>query len=174
MNLARLLAPGDNEIRTNLELVNAQLFTPEEQGGSFSSALAEMRDRIRCDHYFLFAAFCWGMLWILWSLRRKMGTSVFLGCFGAVLCLCLLSLASGISQMKGIYSSSRIIVTARSAELRTLPGRNSGAAESTVPGGSEGELIQQDNSGYSRVRINGREGWISQKSYRAAFPGKIW
>ena len=174
LNLAHLLAPHDREIRTNLELVNARLFAENDRESTFTAFLTGMRDRIRCDNYLLLAAFGWGVLWILWSFRRKLGSSVYYSCSGAVLLLVVLSLLSAAAQMRSVYSADKIIITAKNAELRTLPGKNSGVVESTIPGGNEGELLQRDSSGFCRVRINGREGWIDGKTFKHTFPGKLF
>ena len=174
LNLAHLLAPHDREIRTNLELVNARLFAENERVSTFTAFLTGMRDRIRCDNYLLLAAFGWGVLWIVWSFRRKLGSSVYYSCSGAVLLLVVLSLLSAAAQMRSVYSADKIIITAKNAELRTLPGKNSGVVESTIPGGNEGELLQRDSSGFCRVRINGREGWIDGKTFKHTFPGKLF
>ena len=174
LNLAQLLSPHDTALRANLELVNARLFAAGEKEGSFTAFLTDLRDRIRCDHYLLLAAAGWGILWILWSFRRKMESSVYYTLSGVLLFLVLLCLFSCAVQMHSTYSERRIIITAPDAELRTLPGKSSGTTESTLPGGCEGELLQRDSSGFSRVRINGREGWISEKSYKHTFPGKLF
>ena len=174
LNLAHLLSPGDGEIRANLEHVNDRLFENPPANGSFKAFLRSLQGHFRCDQYLLFGSFCWGVLWLLWSFRRKLGSALFYGTGGTLLFVMLLCFLSCGTQLKKDYSPRRIIITARSAELRTLPGRNAGTTESTLRGGSEGELIQHDSSGFCRVRINGREGWLPETSFKQAFPGKLF
>ena len=174
LNLAHLLSPGDGEIRANLAYVNDRLFENPSANGSLRSFLRDLRDHFRCDHYLLFGSFCWGLLWILWSFRRKLGPGLFYGSGGVLILVLVLCLLSCVTQLNGNYSPRRIIITVPTVELRTLPGVNAGSTESTLRGGSEGKLIQRDSSGFCRVRINGREGWLPEKSFKRAFPGKLF
>lgn len=173
LNLASLLDPGDGEIRANLHLVNARLFQNGEEQGSFSGALKEMRDRIRCDTFLLLGAFFWGLIWLLWSFRRKLGPTLFYGFSGAAFCLALLCFISFAAQLNGICSPRNITVTAKSVELRTLPGLTAGTTETTLTGGGTGELLQEDNSGYCLIRINGREGWVPATAISRTLPGGV-
>ena len=61
------------------------------------------------------------------------------------------------------------MVTASSAPLRTLPGKSAGAVDTTLTGGSEGVLVEKDPSGFARVRINGREGWVALSDIKSLF-----
>lgn len=174
LNLALLLAPEDGEIRANLHLVNTRLFENTPAENSFSAMLKEFRDHLRPDRYLLLAAFCWGMIWILWSFRRQTGKNLFYSCGGTALFLALLFVFSCCTQMKENYSPDRIIVTASKVELRTLPGKTSGTIDSTLTGGGEGELLRKDLSGYCRIRINGRDGWVPENAIKRAFPGSLF
>ena len=73
---------------------------------------------------------------------------------------CLLCFISSFAQLKSTYSPRRIIITASSVPLRTLPGKSAGEQTTSLTGCSEGEVISYDNSGFARIRINGREGWV--------------
>ena len=173
LNLASLLAPADGEIRANLHLVNARLFQNNEEQGSFSSALRELRDRLRCDTFLLLGTFFWGSIWLLWSFRRKLGPSLHYGLSGAAFFLALLCFISFAAQLNTICSPRNVTVTAKSVELRTLPGQTAGTTETTLSGGGTGELLQRDNSGYCLIRINGREGWIPETAIRQTLPGGV-
>ena len=168
LTLASLLKPWDGEIRANLHLVNAQLFQ-HGQGSSFGEALKEMRDHIRCDHYLLGGAVFWGLLWLVWSFRRKFAPGVFYSCCGVLVFFCLLCLLAFGTQKQTTYAPERVMVTASSAPLRTLPGKSTGAVDTTLTGGSEGVLVEKDPSGFARVRINGREGWVALSDIKSLF-----
>ena len=168
LTLASLLKPWDGEIRANLHLVNTQLFQ-NEQGTSFAGVLKEMRDHIRCDHYLLGAALFWGLLWLAWSFRRKFAPGVFYSCCGVLVFFCLLCLLAFGTQLQSTYAKDRVMVTAANAPLRTLPGKNTGSVDTTLPGGSEGVLVAKDPSGFARVRINGREGWVALSDIKSLF-----
>ena len=174
LNLAALLKPWDHEIRANLNLVNARLFQNGSSGSAVTRLLGSMRDQLRCDQFLMLGAFFWGVLWLLWGFRRKLPGAWFPSLAGVAAFLLLLCLASGISQVCSAYASDRVIVVAKQVELRTLPGRRSGAVEATLPGGGDAELIQEDPAGFSRVRINGREGWVDSKAVRKALPGGLF
>ena len=168
LTLASLLKPWDGEIRANLHLVNAQLFQ-NAQGTSFGEALKEMRDHIRCDHYLLGGAVFWGILWLVWSFRRKFSPGVFYSCCGVLLFFCFLCLLAFFAQQQSSYAKERVMVTASSAPLRTLPGKSAGVVDTTLTGGSEGVLVEKDPSGFARVRINGREGWVALSDIKSLF-----
>ena len=164
---ASLLKPWDGEIKANLQLVNSNFFKNPDMGkGSFTVALRDLRDTFRCDHYLIAGAFFWAFIWFLWSFRRRisfaiLSTATFFAAF-----FCLLCLSACFTQMQSTYSDKRIMVTSSSAQLRSLPGKNAGSVETTVTGGSEAELIQYDNSGYARVRLDNREGWLPVQSFK--------
>jgi hypothetical protein len=174
LNLAALLDPGDGEIRANLQLVNERLFENGSGGKSFSSGLRELRDRIRPDRYLLMASFCWAIIWLLWAFRRKLGNTAAASWGAGMLLPALLFIFCAFSQMKSTYAPDRIIVTSSKAELRTLPGRKSGSVECTLQGGGEGQVLSRENSGFYRVRINGREGWLATGCFKRAFPGTLF
>lgn len=173
LNLALLLAPDDGQIRANLQLVNSRLFRSVQER-SFSGALRDLRNRIRCDVFLMLGAFFWGMIWIFWSFRRKLGSSLFFGLAGTALVLMLLCFISFAAQLKGSYSSRNVTVIGGRVELRTLPGKNVGKSEITLPGGGDAELLQRDNSGFCRIRIDGREGWVPEKLLKPTLPGGVF
>ncbi|MBQ7694949.1 MAG: BatD family protein [Lentisphaeria bacterium] len=174
LNLAALLEPWDHEIRANLNLVNARLFQNGSSGSSLTRLLGSMRDQLRCDQFLMLGAFFWGVLWLLWSFRRNLPGAWFHSLAGVAAFLLLLCLAAGISQACSTYAPDRVIVVAKQVELRTLPGRRSGVVEATLPGGGDAELIQDDPAGFSRIRINGREGWVDSKTVKKALPGGLF
>ena len=174
LNLAALLKPWDHEIRTNLGLVNAGLFQNGSSGSSFTRLLGSARDQLRCDQFLMLGAFFWGVLWLLWSFRRKLPGAWLHSLAGAAALLLILCLIAGIGQACSAYAPDRVIVVAKQVELRTLPGRRSGTVETTLPGGGDAELIQEDPAGFSRIRINGREGWVDSKAVKKALPGGLF
>ena len=174
LNLAALLKPWDHEIKANLNLVNARLFQNGSSGSSVTRFLGSMRDQLRCDQFLMLGSFFWGVLWLLWGFRRKLPGAWFPSLAGIAAFLLLLCLIAGISQTGSAYASDRVIVVAKQVELRTLPGRKSGAVEATLPGGGDAELIQDDPAGFSRIRINGREGWVDSKAVKKALPGGLF
>ena len=174
LNLAALLKPWDHEIRANLNLVNARLFQNGSSGSSFTRLLKSMRDQLRCDQFLMLGAFFWGVIWLLWAFRRKLPGAWFHALAGVAAFLLLLCLVAGIGQAGSTYASDRVIVVAKQVELRTLPGRRSGTVEATLPGGGDAELIQNDPAGFSRIRINGREGWVDSKVLKKALPGGLF
>ena len=166
LTLASLLKPWDGDIRANLHLVNSQLFQNGSSGGKFSGALQEMRDQIRYDHYLALGAFFWGIFWLLWSFRRKISGGFFYSSSVLLLFLSVLCLVSSFAQCRTTFSPRRIIITASSVQLRSLPGKAAGEAGTTLPGGSEGEVVSKDNSNFARIRVNGREGWVPVTSFK--------
>jgi hypothetical protein len=82
---------------------------------------------------------------------------------------CLLCLLAFGTQLQSTYAKDRVMVTAANAPLRTLPGKNTGSVDTTLPGGSEGVLVAKDPSGFARVRINGREGWVALSDIKSLF-----
>ena len=103
LNLASLLDPSDGEIRANLHQVNARLFQNGEEQGSFSGALKEMRDRIRCDTFLLLGTFFWGLIWLLWSFRRKLSKGIFYSAASFLAFFCLLCFISCFAQQRSTY-----------------------------------------------------------------------
>ena len=164
---ALLLKPWDGEIKANLQLVNGHFFKNPGTDGSFSANLRAFRDQIRCDHYLIAGAFFWALIWFLWSFRRKISSGILSTATFICAFLCLLCLTAFFTQMQSTYSDKRIIITVPQAELRTLPGKNAGSVETAVTGGSEAEVIQYDNSGFARVRLDKREGWLPVQSFKS-------
>lgn len=174
LQLASLLRPWDREIRSNLDSVNARMFQNEDRSGSFSAMLRSLRDQLRCDNHILLASFFWGALWILWSFRRKLNSNTFFSLAGCLALFMMISVISAVTQLNSTYSENRITVVAPEIEMRTLPGVRSGKVETTIAGGGDGELLRSDPSGFSLVRINGREGWVDSKALRKTLPGGVY
>ena len=86
----------------------------------------------------------------------------------------MISVISAVTQLNSTYSENRITVVAPEIEMRTLPGVRSGKVETTIAGGGDGELLRSDPSGFSLVRINGREGWVDSKALRKTLPGGVY
>ena len=169
---ALLLAPRDAETLENLNFVNRKLMQSEV--GSTSTPgelLVWCRDRLRPDQYVFLAAVLAAVLLILagWS---PVGSASFRGwAAGVCAALLLLFIAAAVSQMAGPYSRDKAVVVARELKLRTLP--VSGKVETTLPGGGTAQIVDS-RDGWSRIKINGRDGWAESASIERIFPEGLW
>ena len=167
---AQLLAPRDQECRTNLRLTKEQLQLPLESKNDFTSRLVEFRDTLfRPDQYFLCAAWGFFLLCVLLILRGRGARLWRWSIAAAVLFLTVLSLLAALEQCDSIYSQEQLLVTGKTVELRSLPAENSGSVITTVTGGTPLKLLDERNS-WLRVNSGEHDGWIKSGQARRIFP----
>ena len=170
---ALLLAPRDAETLENLNLVNRKLMQSEV--GSTSTPgelLVWCRDRLRPDQYVLLAAVFAALLLILAGWDMGGNSSCRAWAAGVCAALLLLAVVSAVSQMAGPYSRDRAVVVARELQLRTLPVA-AGKVETTLPGGGTAQIVDS-RDGWSRIKINGRDGWVESARIERIFPEGLW
>ena len=170
---ALLLAPWDAETLENLNFVNRKLMQPEV--GSTATPgelLVWCRDRLRPDQYVFLASVFAAFLLILagWGAGGKaVYRNWAVGIFASLLLLA--AVAAG-SQMAGPYSRDRAVVVAGELKLRTLPAA-AGKVETTLPGGGTAQIVDA-RDGWSRIKINGRDGWVESFRIERIFPEGLW
>ena len=65
-----------------------------------------------------------------------------------------------------------LFVVSREIKLRNLP-VSSGKVEVTLPGGGSAFIVES-RDGWSRIKINGRDGWVESGDIEPVFPGGVW
>ena len=166
---AHLIAPMDTETLENLNLINRKLMQPEMGLASTPWELfLWCRDRLRPDQYiFLFCCTLAGLM-ILGGLKKRSSGSVWYWSLGILVLAALLFIAAAVSQNAGLYSRHNAIVISRGIKLRSFPAE-SGKVEATLPGGGSAWIVETRDH-WSRIRINGQDGWVKSEDIRQVFP----
>lgn len=170
---ALLIAPWDSEILENLNLINRKLM--QKELGSTSSPgelLLWCRNRLRPDQYFFLTACAAAVLLVSAGMWKRSVSSIWYWISGIALAAALLFAVSGITLSKDLYDPACAVVVAKEIKLRNLPVL-SGKVEVTLPGGGSAEIVES-RDGWSRIKINGQDGWVESKSIESVFPGGIW
>lgn len=161
---AGLLNPGDSAIRENQNVLRRRFFLPEKGAAATPRELLLMlRDRWRPDHYWFLAGILWSACWVGLSFRRRW-TPMVNWSFVLVLAIgMVLSIIAMITQLQSTYDSSRGLITVKSAELYSLPGRHNGQRLGVLPGGTP-VVILEERQDYTHVTGNALEGWVASPS----------
>jgi tetratricopeptide (TPR) repeat protein len=156
---AHRLAPGDSDIRENLNYVRRKLFLPEI--GAIDNPLdlfLNLINTIRPDQWLLVTALCWFMFCLTMSMRqlirgarRPLRVVFFLGI--------LVSLTAAIIQYNTTYSGATAVITGKQANVYSLPSTNSGRVEFKLRNGELVKIIEQRSS-WIRIRSDAGEGWV--------------
>ena len=168
---AQLLAPGDPECRANLKQVQSKLqLSQDEDSSSLGGKLANFRDSlVRPDQYLAGAAWGFFLLCLLALLRGRGGRLWRWSAAAVILFVSVLFVLAALEQCGSSYSPDRVVITAKTLEIRSLPAENSGNALSTVNGG-EYAVILEERHNWLRISCNGSEGWIKSDQAKRIFP----
>lgn len=170
---AHLLAPRDAEILENLNLVNRKLVLPEiGNTDTPAGVLNWCRDRLRPDQYIVLAAFFFALLCIGAALRQTLGRNGSIAWYSTFGGLLFLALTIAWSQSLGPYNTKAAIITAKQAELRTLPTTGSSRVSATIPGGSAAWILDRRDN-WVRIEVNGQDGWVQADRIKTVFPEGI-
>ena len=170
---ALLIAPWDSEIQENLNLVNRKLV--QKEIGSTSSPgelLLYCRNRLRPDQYFFLTACAVAVLLVSATMWKRESSNLRYWVSGIALAAVILFAAAGISLANDLYDPACAVVISKEIKLRNLP-VSGGKVEVTLPGGASAKIVES-RDGWSRIKINGQDGWVESKDIESVFPGGIW
>jgi uncharacterized protein YgiM (DUF1202 family) len=170
---ALLVAPHDAETLENLNLVNRKLMQPEVgSAASPGELLVWCRDHLRPDQYCLLCTFFAAVLICLAFLYKRTSNPVWwYWAVGVTVTLAVLSAVAASAQMSGPYNRENAVVTAKAIKLRSLPA-SGGKVEATLPGGSSAQIVES-RDGWTRIKVNGQDGWVEAKLVEPVFPGGL-
>ena len=170
---ALLLAPRDGETLENLNFINRKLM--QKEIGSVSTPgelLLWCRDRLRPDQYYFLTACAIAVLLTVAGFWKKNVSALWYWIAGVSAGLVILFAVAGVTSEKSLYDPAHAVVVSKNVKLRTLPVAGA-KVEATFPGG-ESVLIVESRDGWSRIKINGRDGWCESKDIESVFPGGVW
>ena len=170
---ALLISPWDSEILENLNLVNRKLV--QKEIGSTSSPqelLLWCRNRLRPDQYFFLTACSVAVLLVLVGLWKRDIYNLRYWLGGIALVAAILFAVAGITLANDLYDPACAVVVAKEIKLRNLP-VSGGRIEVVLPGGTSAKIVES-RDGWSRIKINGQDGWVESKDIKSVFPGGIW
>lgn len=170
---ALLISPWDSEILENLNLVNRKLV--QKEVGSTSSPgelLRWCRNRLRPDQYFFLTACAVAVLLVTAGLWKRDISNFRYWLGGIALAAAILFAVAGITLEKELYDPACAVVVSREIKLRSLPVAGS-KVEVVLPGGASAKIVESKD-GWSRIKINGLDGWVESKDIESIFPGGIW
>ena len=157
---AHKLAPRDEEITENLNLVNRRLVQSEVNKTDTPQQLFKYcRDRLTPDEHLAMAAIIFGIAMVVLALnpvRWKMTT----GISGTVIAIFLYLMAS---QMYDSYAPYQAVTMPEYLELKQLPSNPSSKTIATIPGGSDAKILQTRGS-WIEIEANGKTGWVPADS----------
>lgn len=170
---ALLLAPRDGETLENLNLINRKLML-EEVGRTSTPGelLLWCRDRLRPDQYWFLTACAIAVLLTAAGFWKKNVSVLWYWIAGVSAGAVIIFVAAGVTQEKSLYNSAHAVVVSKNVKLYTLPVAGA-KVEATFQGG-ESAFIVESHDGWSRIKINGRDGWCKSKDIESVFPGGIW
>ncbi|MDD3702845.1 MAG: BatD family protein [Victivallaceae bacterium] len=164
---AHLLAPRDNDIIENLNFVRRQLMQPEVgQIRNPYDLLIHIVEMFRPDQWLLVAAAAWSCLWLLATLRRRLGFNRKVFSLLLLLFIFFLALAACSFQFGGKYSGKTAVVMRDATPLLSLPSESSGKIERTIPAGMKVKIIELRRD-WVRVRLDRFEGWMKTDGIQA-------
>lgn len=154
------LSPRDSDIRENLNFVRRKLMQPEiGKAENPLDFLKNIRDLLRPDEWLFLSALFWFAAGITFAFRRKTEPrKVFsiIAVFAALIMICLIAF---FSQKVSTYNDSIGFIVEKNSPVYQLPSENSNRAEFRLNGGEE-VSIEEQNDGWSRIRIGTAEGWV--------------
>jgi tetratricopeptide (TPR) repeat protein len=168
---AKLLAPGDLEVRANLKLTEEKLqLAPADDAGSFTSHLTSLRDSLfRPDQYLAAAGIGFFMLCLIIILRGCGSSALRWSGAGVLLFMIVLALLAALGQADSSYSPSQLILTGKSVELRSLPVENSGTVLKKIAPGFSAVMVEKRGS-WLRIVCDDTDGWIHETQAMQVFP----
>ena len=170
---ALLIDPDDAETLENLNLVNRKLMQSETGSTETpSDLLIWCRDRLRPDQYILAAVLCASILLVLAGLKGKRPSAAWYWSAGTAAVLMMIFISAAAFQMAGPYSKRNAVVIVKTLKIRSLPVA-SGKVEASVAGGGTATVIEKRDD-WSRILINGRDGWVRSEDIETVFPGGLW
>ena len=153
---AHKIAPRDEEITENLNLVNRKLVQNEVNKTNTPHLLFKYcRDRLRPDEHLAMAAVIFGIAMILLALnpsKWKMTT----GTTGAALAIFVFLMTS---QLYDSYAPYQAVTLPDFLELKQLPSDARGQIIATIPGGSDAKILQIRGDWFE-ISVNGKTGWV--------------
>jgi tetratricopeptide (TPR) repeat protein len=161
---AHRLAPRDPAIAENLRMIDEYLKLPQKPNAKLNS----YRDYLRPDEYLLLGAVALSVLLLTIALRRNFSPAIFRYSVTIAIVIIVLSATVIAFQLHSTYCPDSAIAIGQNPELRSLPGDSSGNVLATIPGGSEVKIIDR-NGDFSRIELNGQDGWIPSKKLMPLF-----
>ena len=168
---AKLLAPGDLEVRANLKLTEEKLqLAPADDAGSFTAHLTSLRDSLcRPDQYLAAAGIGFFLLALIIILRGYGSSALRWSGAGVILFLIVLALLAAWGQADSSYSPNQLILTGKTVEIRSLPVENSGTVLKKITPGTSAVMIEKRGS-WLRIFCDDTEGWIPETQAMQVFP----
>ncbi|MBO5822488.1 MAG: tetratricopeptide repeat protein [Lentisphaeria bacterium] len=168
---AKLLAPGDLEVRANLKLTEEKLqLSPADDAGSFTSHLTTLRDSLfRPDQYLAAAGIGFFILCLIIILRGCGSSALRWSGAGVLLFMIVLALLAALGQADSSYSPSQLILTGKTIELRSLPVENSGTVLKKITPGVSAVMIEKRGA-WLRIVCDDTGGWIHETQAMQVFP----
>ena len=172
---AKLLAPGDLEVRANLKLTEEKLqLPPPENSGSFTAHLTALRDSLcRPDQYLAIAAIGFFILGLLFIMRGRSNSPLRWSAAAVVLFAMIVALLAAAGQLESSYSPDNLITVGKTIEIRSLPVENSGSVLKKVTPGVNAILIEKRGA-WLRIHCDNTEGWIPETQAMQVFPYGIF
>lgn len=166
---AMRLAPGDSDIRENLNCARRKLFLPEiGQISCPTDLVREARDRLRPDWWLLLAAVGWVAGFAAVAVRRWIGRWWLAAVVISSLVIAV-SLLAFVSQRHGSYSPSRALVVAEMAPVYSLPSIKNGREVFRFKDGEE-LTIEETRGDWACVRSGEAEGWVKKDAIARLWP----
>lgn len=160
---AHKLAPRDEEITENLNLVNRKLVQSEVNRTDTPKQLFNYcRDRLRPDEHLAMAAVIFGIAMLVFALNPARWKMIF-GVSGVVIAVFVYLMAS---QLYDSYQPHQAVTLPDFLELKQLPSDSPSQTVATVPGGSDAKVLQTRGN-WMELEVNGKTGWV--KSDTVAF-----
>ncbi|MBE6391726.1 MAG: tetratricopeptide repeat protein [Lentisphaerae bacterium] len=166
------LSPGDAETAANLRAVEEKLqLTSPEDDSRLTTQLAALRDSLcRPDQYLAWAAGGFFLLCILFAMRGRNAAHIWRWSVAGVVLFCTLTaLLAAFEQSCSSYSASRLILTGKNVEIRSLPMESSGTVLKKINPGGDAVMIEKRNS-WLLIHADGTEGWIREDQALQVFP----
>jgi len=162
MERAHRLAPRDRRFRRGLDAAEIELGVP--------TSSRNIREYFRPDEYLIFAGAMFGGALVAFALRRFRKNAA----SAAAVVMAMLGIAAVVLAYTqyldgGPYRTDRAIVTARNAELSSLPGEHCGHAVGALKGGTPASIVEE-RGGFILIRGDGMEGWCRKNDVERIFP----
>ena len=172
---AKLLAPGDMEVRANLKLTEEKLqLAPADDAGSFTAHLTRLRDSLcRPDQYLAAAGIGFFLLALIIILRGYGSSALRWSGAGVIMFMIVLALLAAWGQADTSYSPNQLILTGKTIELRSLPVENSGTVLKKFTPGINAVMIEKRGA-WLRIVCDDTEGWIPETQAMQVFPYGIF